>query len=328
MLTHMQKMMVGAGAVMMLLSVVLIASWMNRPVQTETATSPRQYQNQDPQFTLSFPAEWGVEASSKHQVVIRIDRYAQAPVVLGENDEASTLTQSEMDALRARITAGISLGGERVISAGEVNAVVSQTYNVPSGQFVSMAQFFVGKDLVTLSTILPVTGAPFSWPDDRARIGEITTDIQSGTSTGDVKETIRRFETIVRSLVLPSSVAVECSAPAVTLENGRKQYPISVKYDHLPWLGQLFTADECGSERLEEVAKGGYYSRGSKLWLKSAPSKGLLDALTVVGFHCEGESEDAACVVWRLDTPVLVSKILKLKPFAQEIETDDCVNCG
>jgi len=128
--------------------------------------------------------------------------------------------------------------------------------------------------------------------------------------------------------------------PTVT-DAGSTVYPIDPKYSQLGRLGELFTADDCGATEMGAPRswyifgvqgfsqEKPYYTLGSKIWLKDAPSTNFLTTLQEVGYLCDESGQDSKCKTWKLDSDkVLLDEILKLKPFSDEIASDDCVNCG
>jgi hypothetical protein len=126
------------------------------------------------------------------------------------------------------------------------------------------------------------------------------------------------------------SLAKECiDSPTVT-EIGRDVYPIADKYKQLQFLGQLFTASDCGTERLSKIfgVKNGQYTQGATITLNAPPSVKFLATLKVVGFICSEQKIESQCSQWQLEKSVNVKDILKLKPFADKIKQDDCYICG
>ena len=119
-----------------------------------------------------------------------------------------------------------------------------------------------------------------------------------------------------------------CTLPARGTDIGRDVFPIAESYKDLPFLGQIFTADDCGPARLNDVVGGpdAAYKLGSALWLKKPASPGLVEVLQSIGFVC-GSSEEG-CLKMELTQTVSVKELLKLKPFASEFKQDDCRNCG
>jgi len=111
---------------------------------------------------------------------------------------------------------------------------------------------------------------------------------------------------------------------------GRTVYPISEMYKQLPHLGQLFTAVDCGEERVKQLSgvKGNEYTLGARIALKDIPSAELIKVLKEIGFDCSTKSDEVSCQEWTLTESVTIQQLLKLKPFSSAIGRDDCVNCG
>lgn len=105
-------------------------------------------------------------------------------------------------------------------------------------------------------------------------------------------------------------------------------YPIAEKYSHLAFLGELFTASDCSNQRVLEINSGSDERKnGIKLFLHTAPSDKFKATLESIGFSCE-EGLTASCTRWSFEKPIKLQELLKLKPFADEIEVDDCIICG
>lgn len=121
-----------------------------------------------------------------------------------------------------------------------------------------------------------------------------------------------------------------CISPPVTTDIGGLIYPITTEYSHLPYLGQLFTASECGEDRLSSIlgGKDKQYILGSSLTLKKSPSTSLYTVLISLGFICTVKTSPQSCMQWRTDKAIPVNDILRLKPYADEIAVDDCTLCG
>ena len=111
---------------------------------------------------------------------------------------------------------------------------------------------------------------------------------------------------------------------------GGEYYPVDPKYGNLNWLGQLFTADDCGGERVKELmmVNGDNYTFGSAIWLKDNPSQSLINILKSIGYTCGETTNENICKKWELNETVKVKDLLKLKPYYEEFQSDDCRNCG
>lgn len=158
------------------------------------------------------------------------------------------------------------------------------------------------------------------------------------------RQTAAMFSLVILAIALFPASAVFAAADAfqgdaypnvcaaVTIEReeiGGTRFPIHPQYKHLPWLGQVFTADRCGETRLGERYFGddGTYTHGSTIWLKRAPTKYLRRLLWTVGYELISVDPDGV-ETWRLEGEVPVYKLLLLKPYASKMEQDDCVHCG
>jgi len=116
---------------------------------------------------------------------------------------------------------------------------------------------------------------------------------------------------------------------------GRDIYPVNIeKYGNIGFLGELFTADDCGSTRVSLIfgVDGNNYTLWPDIGLRNAPSKELLLVLQSIGFEpgstCSGSQNINTCTHWSLEKTVSLSEILKLKPYAKEIKSSGCINCG
>ncbi len=114
---------------------------------------------------------------------------------------------------------------------------------------------------------------------------------------------------------------------SIPREIGDVVYPVDPKYGKLNWLGQIFTANDCGAERLKEVA-GDNFDVGSSLKLKTVPKQDFISVLTEIGYVCSNSQSASNCTEWQLNKSVKVKDVLKLQPFASFIEYDGCINCG
>lgn len=128
-------------------------------------------------------------------------------------------------------------------------------------------------------------------------------------------------------IALPPNV---CTMEPTSTEIGRDQYPIDAKYKDIKFLGQLFTAYNCGASRLGKIfgVTGDSYTLGSTIWLENSPSQPLIDTFKSVGFACGEKTSDADCKKWRLTTSVKVEDLMKLEPYYKNFRSDDCINCG
>ena len=112
---------------------------------------------------------------------------------------------------------------------------------------------------------------------------------------------------------------------------GSNVYPIDLKYKKLHFLGQLFTAANCGEERLNQIfgVDGENYILGSAINLKNDPSQELVNVFKSIGFSCYDKLPDNECKEWSLNNySIEISELLKLEPHHNNFSSDDCANCG
>ncbi len=121
-----------------------------------------------------------------------------------------------------------------------------------------------------------------------------------------------------------------CMKKAVSNEIGFEEYPIDEKYGNLYYLGQFFTAAQCGEARMNELyyVDKSKYTSGATVWLKDVPSEGLLSALREIGFECDEDTIQRQCVKWKLTNEVSTDEMIKLETYHREISADDCYICG
>jgi hypothetical protein len=118
-----------------------------------------------------------------------------------------------------------------------------------------------------------------------------------------------------------------CTDDPEYLDNGRSVYPIDPKYVDLPFLGQLFTAANCGGTRVFDLfgVDGSSYTLGSRILLNGVPSEDFLTVFSLIGFECV---EGSDCTEITLSDTVTVDEMLLLEPYYAEMSADDCTNCG
>lgn len=131
--------------------------------------------------------------------------------------------------------------------------------------------------------------------------------------------------------IYPNPFTDYCSQAPTSLEIGRDEYPISPAYKHLAFLGQLFTASECGTERLSKIwgVKDGNYTNGIYITLKADPDSQFQVFLKNLGFSCAEMAPVGQCREWmtqQQDIPL--DTLLPLKDYADRIKSDDCIFCG
>lgn len=120
-----------------------------------------------------------------------------------------------------------------------------------------------------------------------------------------------------------------CTAWPETKDNGDVTNPVAAAYARLPGLGPIFTASDCGSDRLHDLY-GDLEGKVSdlRIVLKKAPSSGLYNALYAVGFAPTSGNDSAASLHWEVTGTVTIEELLTLKPYARELSYDDCDRCG
>lgn len=125
-----------------------------------------------------------------------------------------------------------------------------------------------------------------------------------------------------------------CENGPKTLEGGFEIYPVNNTYscdeanDSCNYsaniLGELFTADDCGEERVKEIYgdSGNFHAFGLRIDLADKPARyDFLNNLEKIGFKCLkvnksqlGPNENS-CSEFILDEPVKTEDLLKLKKF-------------
>lgn len=128
---------------------------------------------------------------------------------------------------------------------------------------------------------------------------------------------------------------IYCTNEPTPTAIGRDIYPIDTdKYGNIGFLGELFTADDCGSDRVSMIfgVTGNNYTLWPDIGLKNYPSKELLSILQLIGFESGSTCDDSPdlnnCTHWSLKKTIPLNEILKLKPYAKEIKSSGCINCG
>lgn len=140
----------------------------------------------------------------------------------------------------------------------------------------------------------------------------------------------------VASCVNEQEMEADCKDGPKTLEIGREMYPIGDRYssdcgvgndfcdDSDNVLGELFTADGCGEERVKEIYgdSGNFHPFGLRIDLSNKPAQhDFLSTLKEVGFECSkvkrsnlGPNEDS-CSEVILSKQVKIGDLLKLKEY-------------
>lgn len=101
------------------------------------------------------------------------------------------------------------------------------------------------------------------------------------------------------------------------------RFPVADTYAHLPTLGQLLTAIDCGPARVRELptvdAKGRYTAKGS-LILLAPPSWMLRVTLEDIGYRCTKNIPALDCLQWTLVGSPDVAWLAELVPFVGEMK--------
>ncbi|MCI0479240.1 hypothetical protein L0Y59_01725 [Candidatus Uhrbacteria bacterium] len=123
-----------------------------------------------------------------------------------------------------------------------------------------------------------------------------------------------------------------CAMDPWTNDAGATEYPTHPRYVRLSYLGQIFTALDCGDEGRATGVMGmreGAYAAGIILsWGRGAPPEALKTTLTRLGFT----SVDAGA--WKTDHPLSLDDLRTLRGVLIEtgglesLEFADCIRCG
>lgn len=143
------------------------------------------------------------------------------------------------------------------------------------------------------------------------------------------KFNIEKFKAIINSIKFYTDY---CSAIPTFADNGRKINPInkdkykSEEFIHIGFLGELFTADDCGKERVNELFKN-QYNDGLTIWV--SPTDSLTKTLGEIGFECSDETiTKDICEEWKTEETIFTEDLIKLKPYYLNIKLSDCIWCG
>ncbi len=196
--------------------------------------------------------------------------------------------------------------------------------------------------------IIPLYVTGFTHKLTRGEMAEIATRIKK-YETADLEAYLKLsigFETTIKTtyevLLALEDTSSFCSKEPIMTDIGSLEYPIATQYANMgSYLGQLLTADNCEDKtRMKNifgVSSGAglqtTFTLGSSLELKEkGPSSGLFSTLEDIGYECTEvgslSPDDTDCSSWELTEEVDVNKLFNLKPYADEIESGDCVNCG
>lgn len=118
----------------------------------------KTYRNEKFGFEFQYPARW----DATNVLSVWITKYDEAPEILGANDHAATLTKSDLDRQNKSITAKESIFSNHLFSEfielGGLPARFITIFYIQSGLFYQKAIFFLDKNKVDLSVMLPIEG--------------------------------------------------------------------------------------------------------------------------------------------------------------------------
>lgn len=120
-----------------------------------------------------------------------------------------------------------------------------------------------------------------------------------------------------------------CADSPVNMKDGRYVYPINPEYRDLEFLGQIFTAHDCGPERVKKIfgVEGDNYRLGLTVWLKNNPPSDLIKIFDDLGLKCIDKKTGDKCRIWQTDQNLKVDDLMRLAPYYGIFKMDDCVNC-
>jgi hypothetical protein len=199
-----------------------------------------------------------------------------------------------------------------------------------------VASFLVGSTITFAATTYFSDVTPGSWYED-----SVVSLTEKGILKGYPDQTFRPSEPVNRAELAvtldrlithleqdPQIAATPwCNEEPETTAIGSTIHPIAPQYQHLEFLGQIFTAAECDNGTLEDIfgVEGETYTLGSRVDLKNNASTELRDLLWDIEYSC---NDDESCYTFSTNEDIKITDLLKLAPFADQIERDDCVNCG
>lgn len=140
----------------------------------------------------------------------------------------------------------------------------------------------------------------------------------------DIEQTIKRNRIDLNAIV--QELKLYCIASPESTTCGTKRYPINEnKYGQIGLCGELFTADDCGLERLAQISgvnQEGTLAKSISITLNEKPSYGLRINLERLGFE-PGKAcvnlVDKNCTSWKSTEALNRSNLKKLKAYAREI---------
>ncbi len=293
----------------------------------DLAASDRTYTSSDGSISFAYPAGWqATELVHTAQVELRGPHTDQLAVdTHGEVTDVVTV-QRYVD-LAALPTDGQLPEQYTIVTDYIIHEKGVEDVTVMKHQSQGDIYTYVSHDLNTTihSYVIRDDGAVF--------LVETTKVANSGC------DNLAVFEQVVLSLDGTSnqddffwSEEYFCTTAPVSTAIGQA-YPINRNKYPSGYLGQLFTAADCSSERMQAVfgVDDGQYRLQPQIVLYDEPSTELLSVLEDIGFV-----PGAACLAgpasqcrgWSLPQTVPLTEILKLKPYGQLIQSSGCLNCG
>ncbi|MCK4635301.1 MAG: hypothetical protein KAT32_00395 [Candidatus Moranbacteria bacterium] len=186
-------------------------------------------------------------------------------------------------------------------------------------------------------TAIVLGGIFIFWQMSQDKSLDKEVDIQKGVDEM-VKDQEKEFvksevisETKQESLDEKNNVEDLCNAQPTPIEIGSDIYPIDEKYKNIQFLGQIFTAYDCGEDRINKIfgVNDGVYAMGSTIWLREDPTDSLIKVFKELNFSCgEEKIYENNCKKWQLEEYIKVDEIMKLEPYYESFEADDCIHCG
>lgn len=146
---------------------------------------------------------------------------------------------------------------------------------------------------------------------------------------GDLEDTQEREKSEVQEKT--TMIIASCDEEVTTDASGKTHFPVADAYKGWGYLGELFTADDCGRvDEIQEV-KDGLWQLGARITFDRAPDEMLRNALLDAEFFCASSiGDEDICKEWHLTDPVPVETLIPLQRYVDDIEVKhiDCVYCG
>lgn len=122
-----------------------------------------------------------------------------------------------------------------------------------------------------------------------------------------------------------------CESPLIPADIGYYVLPVNPKYGNLNWLGQIFTAYDCGPERVDAIfgVDEGMFGIGLGVMLKNDPDRQLINVFNLLGFYCADNNNSVEkCRRWEIENSIKIDDLMKLEPYYNSFQWDDCIMCG